>query len=204
MEYIRITLGVGYVYGRIRAGNPNKHYTLHINSIPLVVKVVDTVLPHLRFKKQEVERKIEKVKRIESMMVSLRASRRLWTNEERKFLTENYGKLSVIDISEKLGKTYPAVNSQIWWMGLKKEPVVKRWTTQEEEKLRELTELGYTAGQISKELGRTIPAVYNRWKGLGIHGKYIPDPTGAINTRRELWKLQRMARGAGGVNPKYI
>lgn len=204
LEEIKRTLGVGNIYERTRAGNPNTQYALHVCAVPSVTKLVAMLLPHIKFKNHEVERKLEVLKKIESMMVSLRVSRRCWTKDERKFLEENYGKLSVIEISERLGRTYGAVNNQIWWMGLKKEPSIEPWTPKEEGKLRKLTEIGYTAEQISKDLGRTVPSIYNRWRRLGIHGKYTPDPTRAINTRREIWKLQRMARGASGVNPTYI
>lgn len=89
-----------------------------------------------------------------------------WTNKEREYIKNNFGKMKVDDIAKKLQRTTTSVNQQAYLMrkggrDVAKAQNYKSWTKEEEEKLKELYKT-LIPPQIAKILGRTPGSIYTK------------------------------------------
>lgn len=89
-----------------------------------------------------------------------------WTSEEREYIKNNFGKMKVDDIAKKLQRTTSSVNQQVYLMrksgkNIIKANTCKKWTKEEEEKLKELYKT-LIPPQIAKILGRTPGSIYTK------------------------------------------
>lgn len=94
------------------------------------------------------------------------SKRNTWTEQEDKYLKDNFQKLTKAQIGEDLGKTKGAVEYRASQLGLIKQPH-KPWTEEEDNFLRE-NYLTMTSKEIAKKLGRTAPSIDSREGVLGL------------------------------------
>jgi hypothetical protein len=141
---------------------------------------------------------------------NMEVCKRKWTGEDVWFLTENAGKLSVAEISEKLGRTQNAVSGKAFEFGLSlsvrksgrgAKKIRNEWT---KEDVRYLTAHAGTVRSdvIAKNLGRSKDAVkhmaYKLGIKLGLGLKSGPEPKSKTIPGGTLcWRCKR----AGTLNP---
>jgi len=114
LEYIREKLGVGRVYRRTSKGSE-----FIISSIPEAIAVCKRLLPFLKFRKDEVQRKLKLLMGIWSNFLK---RKRLWSKEDIEFIKENWRRMTDREIAEKLGRTLSAVQLRREKLGL-----IKTW-----------------------------------------------------------------------------
>jgi len=96
-----------------------------------------------------------------------RVSHRTWKPQERRFLEEQYGRMSCGAIAARLGRTISAVHMQANLMDLRRRQSRKLWTAREDAMLREQ----YRAGEVERlaaRMGRPAGSLHNRARRLGI------------------------------------
>lgn len=91
---------------------------------------------------------------------------RTWTNEHIAFLTENYGKMSIAEIAEHLGKTACATKTKALNIGLRTGRN-KFWSGEENEYLRKYYPTTFMK-DMCEYLGRSEKSIYMQAKLLGI------------------------------------
>ena len=96
-----------------------------------------------------------------------------WTEHELAFLQENFRKLPLEEISEKLGRPVSAINSKMYSLGLYR----RIWSKEEKTYLQE--NYGkYSIPAIAKHLGRSVSSVQNMRTRMGLgaslmNGDYV-------------------------------
>lgn len=98
-----------YVHRRIKP-----QYLLTIQRAAVVYKILNNILPYLRFRQDQVKKAIAD---IDSAMAT--AKQRRWENEEDEFLRANYGKMSSKSIANALKRTVVSVHSRATVLGIK-------------------------------------------------------------------------------------
>jgi transposase-like protein len=157
LEEIRDRLGVGYVKVEPRRSvNHEDRYRWIITETGDVVRVVEMLLPYMRFRRDEVEGKLAVLKR-----VTRRRCRR-WSREDVEFLVGNYPKMTREEIAKAVGRTVWAVRSKIQELGLRKFKR-RKWTGEDVEAIRRLISQGYSYRQIAEILGVSRSAVFHKW-----------------------------------------
>ena len=97
LEYIRDQFGEGYVRPTTRRLSDPRTNKWHVTSMPKIIPILEKMLPHLRFRREEVERALDFIKKEDS-----EAKLHWWTEPELAFLKENYEKMSRREIAERL------------------------------------------------------------------------------------------------------
>jgi len=92
--------------------------------------------------------------------------KRRWTEDEIKFLIENYPKYNSYYIAKALNRSVNSVRCMAAKLKLKN----KFWWTEEEKKFLIENYDKMTAKQISEILGRSIPSIYSMAKKLSRKG----------------------------------
>lgn len=99
-------------------------------------------------------------------------------DEQRAFIAKHAGKLTDVQMAEKLGGT----PSRIRWlrerMGLQGTTPV--WSDKEKAALAEMKAAAATNAQIAERLGRTINAVKNQLKALKLTGGDVRPRGGSV------------------------
>ena len=98
-----------YVRRRIKP-----QYLLTIQRAMVVHRILNHILPRLRFRQEQVKKAISD---IESAMTT--AKQRCWENDEDEFLRANYGKMSSKSIASALRRTVASVHSRATVLGTK-------------------------------------------------------------------------------------
>lgn len=93
-----------------------------------------------------------------------------WTEEETKYLLENYNELTDRELAGKLGRSREAVSSKREKMGLLKDAADNQWTMKEVIYLKEHY-LKRTDKQIAEKLNRTRKAVTEQRRRMGMDKK---------------------------------
>ena len=81
-----------------------------------------------------------------------------WTEEETKFLVDNFQTMTKPEICEHLGRSWASVNTKAQYMGLTKRERHK-WTQAEKDKVMELYRKGVSHKDIAAVLGRPVRTV---------------------------------------------
>lgn len=93
-------------------------------------------------------------------------NRRKWTDEEIKYLKDNYGIKTLVEISDKLGRTQQSIRA----FASRNQIYAHYWTEEETEYLIE--KYGIMSNKkIAKKLGKTVSAIYNKAHGLNLGNK---------------------------------
>jgi hypothetical protein len=95
-----------------------------------------------------------------------------WSDDELRFLRENYGKYSVREIAKTLSKrSVEAIQMKASLMGLKANQPAPEWTVDDTRDLRRYLNLGLTIEDMARLLCRE-PADLERWANkIGINLK---------------------------------
>jgi len=91
-------------------------------------------------------------------------ARRKWTDEDRKFLRENYQKMTNKEMAGELGKTVCAIGKRLGTLRLCR---TQGWTPEREWLLRDNYEITSNAF-LSKKLGITELAIAKKLSRLGL------------------------------------
>lgn len=111
-----------------------------------------------------------------------------WTEEEIKFLRQNYHKLKYKQIAEILGRSLKSVETKAFELGLRKGSVMPTvWT---EEKIEYLKKNYHkmTYEELSKQLGISKRAIKTKLRQLGIKKRYKPE----LKVETKLLKLSEI------------
>ncbi len=132
-----------------------------------------------------------------------------WTQREIKILRKYYGKETVGQIGERIGRTAASVMGQAHVLGLKRRMPPRAWTPREDQRLRTLHAQGYDMRHIADTLKRTKVDVKAHARALGI---LRPQKAWNAKDERLLRKLQpllpypeiarRMDRPVGAVRAR--
>lgn len=79
-----------------------------------------------------------------------------WTSEEDNYLRENYGAVSLKDMSKHLRRTSTSISKRVKFLGIRKN--IPRWTEEEEDYLQEMWGV-YCIESIAKKLRRTKESI---------------------------------------------
>jgi Myb-like DNA-binding domain len=113
-------------------------------------------------------------------MIKEKSARRPWTESDNKELKEmlQAGRRSV-EIARKLGRTSYAINARVELLNKKVARAnpgslrLKRWTVEENERLRALAVAGERYAAIAKQLNRSEQAVRHRFYDLGMPSRLV-------------------------------
>ena len=89
-----------------------------------------------------------------------------YTNEELEYIKNNYGVMTVQQLSEKLNKTYNSIYNAVRKLGIKKQ-IHKQWTEEENNYLKE-NYLYMTNEEMSKILKRTFNSISAQMDRLNL------------------------------------
>ncbi len=99
-----------------------------------------------------------------------------WTEEEERYLRENYASASWSELAAHLGRKESAIELRAFYMGLKRQQNTyprKRWTPEEKEVLRRYSQSEMSYEEMRELLpNRNEQAIYSYMKHLGL-----PQPT---------------------------
>lgn len=97
---------------------------------------------------------------------------RRWTEEEIRYLKENYESVPTKAIAENINRTSKAVHGKTHQIGLRKkfDGRAKRWTDKEIAFLRENYETT-PAKEMAKTLGRSVPSTWHMARLLGLKNR---------------------------------
>jgi hypothetical protein len=102
------------------------------------------------------------IKDLHPEQTNLTRTHSTWTREEKRFLHENWGKMSVSELAEKLQRSRKAIQLQIYKqhsrMRVHRGPR-RKWTQEDNQKLASMIHEGKTQAQIALEMGRTPVAI---------------------------------------------
>ncbi len=90
----------------------------------------------------------------------------LWTEEEAKFLADNYGHMTLMEMSASLNRTFNSVKTKVHRMGLSSGKI-KKWT-REELNFLEQNAHKMMAKDIAVHLGRSTGSVLGKGTHCGI------------------------------------
>lgn len=107
---------------------------------------------------QAVTLKLTKDKKV-VVPVSEKVSRNFWTKEETKFLKENFSKLSLEEIAQKLNRSTGSISGKASWLNLKSTPKSARKRTR---KVWEQSEVDYLNEYYGKKSVKTIAKYLKR------------------------------------------
>lgn len=98
-----------------------------------------------------------------------------WIQQEMQYLQENWGKTSLAQIMQSLGRTEDSVLRKARRLGLdvskpKEDILKKRWSCEEDNFIIENYRL-LAVEEISLQIGRTVPAIRKRALALGVTGE---------------------------------
>jgi hypothetical protein len=94
-----------------------------------------------------------------------------WTKREIRYLKNNAGIKSSIEIAKKLNRTRLSVKQKATRLGLTLEK--NPWSQEQTDKLYELHSKGFTVRQMSEEIGRSIESVRTKMRGCMLEVNYI-------------------------------
>lgn len=129
--------------------------------------------------------------------------KRTWTQEEIDYIRENYGKISGQEIADHLGINRRLLVTEAQRHGIRS-PRNRDWKSSDLRILRERFPTG-DLSQLSKDLGRTLPAIKAKARQLGLRRKKEMD---AETTKRfiELYPTTKnavLAEMFGLSGPRY-
>jgi hypothetical protein len=157
LEEIRDRLGLGHVKVE-RYDNPRHkdRYRWIVTETGDVIKVVEMLLPYMKFRRDEAEKKLALLKN------SAVHKCKWWSQEEIAFLVKNYPKMTKEEIAKALNRTVMSVRYKLDELKLRK---FKRhsWTEKDVEIIRNLLAQDYSYARIAEVLGVTRPAVMHKW-----------------------------------------
>ena len=90
---------------------------------------------------------------------------RPWTNEDEQHLKDNFNDKTYTELATELNRTFRAVAARARKLKLKKNGT---WSEQEDDKLRQLRDEGYTLREIENEMGKSSTFIYQKLRGLGL------------------------------------
>lgn len=97
-----------------------------------------------------------------------------WTEEETKYLLENYNELTDEELAGKLGRSRKAVSSKREKMGLRKDAADNQWTMKEVVYLKKYYRQ-MTDKEIAAVLGRSRKGVTEQRRRMGMEKKGVSD-----------------------------
>lgn len=133
-------------------------YTWYVCDLFDVIRILENIVPHMRFRRREMEGKLRELK----IFYDERIKRHTFTKEQDRFILENYGKMRCKDISRAIGKSTSSVYGRARLLGIK---ILKSWSNAEEQLLYDKSK---SAVELSKVLDRTIIAIRAKRRKLGI------------------------------------
>lgn len=92
-----------------------------------------------------------------------------WKKSEEHYLRRHYGKMPTEEIARQLGRSPQAINIHSHRLGLKHREPPRPWSAEEDWRLTELHDRGWTPRRIAAELGRMKIEIVRRSKELGIY-----------------------------------
>lgn len=107
-------------------------------------------------------------------MMGLTQSTHVWTDEERKFVADNFLSMSDKKLSEALGLSESSVAAQRKEMGLTKRKKRGKWTEEEKELLIDLFYKGVTDKKVSTKLNRGVSDIREKRKELELFKSQTP------------------------------
>lgn len=121
---------------------------------------------------------------------------KVWTNEEDKFLRENYNNISLNELSDKMGRSILAIQNRATLIGIKRTNVAKykTWTKEERELLWSVCD-GLSAREIQEKYfpDRTVCSIKGALRRKELNdGKMKPSVAWTddeINTLKELYSF---------------
>jgi predicted transcriptional regulator len=116
IRLIKEKLGIGHiVIKKHRKKNPkwSDCYTWRVDALEDVIYVAELLLPHLKFRADEVREKLALAKRKREVL-----PRRKWSSREVEFLKQNYGKMKVEKLAKMLSRSIESVQCKAELLGL--------------------------------------------------------------------------------------
>jgi len=92
-----------------------------------------------------------------------------WRNDEERYLRRHYGKMPTEEIARALGRSPTAIHSRSRLLGLKHRKPPRPWSAEDDWRLTELHDRGWTPRRIAAELGRMKIEIVRRSNELGIY-----------------------------------
>lgn len=124
---------------------------------------------------------------VQAILGGVMMARKCWTEEEEKYLKENFEKYPIETIAKKLGRTNASISHKARKLGLveKRQPN-RGWTEKEENKL--ITMWGKVpVEKISEKLDRTVNAINHKASRLEITKKSTRWTDEEINYLSDNW-----------------
>jgi len=159
LQYIKAQLGLGSIYQTDRKTGGK---AWQVGRRPEVLRVIAKMLPHLRFRKNEVIKKLNFLK-ANPLKIS---SQRRWKQSEIQQLIKTWTEKSDKELTKKLNRTPQGIiHKRLQLRLLRQKPIIgQKWSNKDVGFLSE--EYLYMNDQeIGKILGRTPKSiVWKRWK----------------------------------------
>jgi len=96
--------------------------------------------------------------------------KRPWTKQEEKTLKSSYQSTINAVIADKIGRTEGSIKTRLHQLGLRK---FQKWTVVDDKKIRTFRKKGKTYPEIANVLSRSVEAVRNRSRKLGLETRPI-------------------------------
>lgn len=90
-----------------------------------------------------------------------------WSNDDIKYLAENYGKASISKLSSHLKRTKSSIRVKAYSLGLTRATIQHRWTEDELNRLRTLMAEGVSVNEAARVLKVSVAAVQAKLKNRG-------------------------------------
>jgi len=114
LEYIQQQVGFGKVRVRNRGNVRHKPcWEYYVQNVVQCLKIIDGILPYLRFRQEELTTKRDKAKKYMEEM-----SQRKWLPEDELLLKQLYGSKSAYQLECIFKRKKGAIKSRAWIMGI--------------------------------------------------------------------------------------